>query len=408
MPLFSYQARAKDGAKMQGEIDAIDVNAVAAQLKSLGVFPLNITEKKESKFDSLSSMEISFGKKEIITNEELVFLSRQLYTLTKANVPILTALTGLEESASSSGLKKVISGLRRSLDEGVDLTTAMQRQDDVFPELFIGLVRIGETTGNLPIVFGDLSEYLLKEQETTRKIKSALRYPMIVLAIIAIGMVVVSVFVLPQFTKMFESFNAELPLPTRILIGFSDFIINYWYVCLAIPIIITAAVKKYLSTESGKMKWETKQLSLPLFGDLIMKATISRFAHSLAITGRAGVPMEQALGIIGPTVGNAHIEEKIKEMRLGVERGESISLNIKRMKIFPPMVVQMISVGEDSGSLDEMVTEIADYYERELDYAVGALTAAIEPVVIIFVAGLVLVLALGIFLPMISLLGSIG
>ena len=408
MPLFSYQARAKDGKKMQGELDAADINAVATQLKSLGVFPLNITEKKESKFDSLSSMEISFGKKETITNGELVFLSRQLYTLTKANVPILQALKGLEASASSPGLQKVIGGLSRSLDEGVDLTTAMRRQDDVFPELFIGLVRIGETTGNLPGVFGDLSEYLLKEQETIKKIKSARRYPLIVLSVIAIGMIIVSVFVLPQFTAMFNSFNAELPLPTRILIGFSDFMINYWYICIAIPIAISIAAKKYISTESGKLKWHTKQLSLPLFGDLLMKATISRFAHSLAITGRAGVPMEQALGIIGPTVGNAYVEEKIKTMRLGVERGESISINIKRMNLFPPMVVQMISVGEDSGSLDEMVTEIADYYERELDYAVSLLTAAIEPVVIIFVAGLVLVLALGIFLPMISLLGSMA
>jgi len=408
MPLFSYQARAKDGAKLQGEMDAANEDAVVLQLRNLGAYPVNITEKKVSQFSDISNLEVSFGKKSKITNEDLVFFSRQMYTLTKANVPILQALDGLLKSSSNPALSKVISDLKRSLDEGIDLTQALKRQNDVFPDLFIGLVQIGETTGNLPEVFGDLSVYLQKEQETRKKIKSALRYPLIVLAVIVIGLVVVSVFVLPKFTAMFNSFGAELPLPTRILIGFSDFTRDYWYICIAVPVLIAIAALRYIKTDEGKMRWHEKQLSLPLFGNLLLKSTVSRFAHSLAITGRAGVPMEQALGIIGPTVGNLYVEEKIKKMRLGVERGESISLNIKRMGMFPGMVVQMITVGEESGSLDDMVTEVAEYYDRELEYTVGALTSAIEPLVIVFVAGLVLILALGIFLPMISLMGNMG
>ena len=407
MPLFSYQARSRDGKNLSGEMDASNVDDVIRQLKELNSFPIKINKVEKSK-KNLSEFEVSFKKKEKISTKDLIFFSRQMYTLTKANVPILSALEGLLSTASSAVLASVIKDIKRSLDEGVDLTQALSRHPDVFPPLYINMVTIGETTGNLPQVFEELAIHLQKEQDTRQKIKKAMRYPIMVLGVIGVGMIIVSVFVLPKFADMFAGFNAELPLPTRILIGFSDFIQGYWYLVLPIPFVIWFGFKRYVKTDDGRLKWHELQLKLPLFGDLLLKGNITRFARSLAITGKAGVPMEQALRIIGPTIGNMHMEAKIRAMREGVERGESITANMKRMDLFPGLVIQMISIGEDTGSLDEMVSDIADYYERELNQSVEALTAAIEPLIIVFVAGLVLVLALGIFLPMISLMGAMG
>lgn len=407
MPLFSYQARSRDGKNLSGEMDASNIDDVIRQLKELKSFPIKINEVKKSK-KNLAEFEVSFKKKEKISTKDLIFFSRQMYTLTKASVPILSALEGLLSTASSAVLASVIKDIKRSLDEGVDLTQALSRHPDVFPPLYINMVTIGETTGNLPQVFEELAIHLQKEQDTRQKIKKAMRYPIMVLGVIGVGMIIVSVFVLPKFADMFAGFNAELPLPTQILIGFSDFIQGYWYLVLPIPFVIWIGFKRYVKTDAGRLKWHELQLKLPLFGDLLLKGNITRFARSLAITGKAGVPMEQALRIIGPTIGNMHMEAKIRAMREGVERGESITANMKRMDLFPGLVIQMISIGEDTGSLDEMVSDIADYYERELNQSVEALTAAIEPIIIVFVAGLVLVLALGIFLPMISLMGAMG
>ena len=320
----------------------------------------------------------------------------------------MKALEGLEETTENPALKKSIGKLKESLDEGLDLTQSLERQQDIYPAIFISLVHIGETTGKLAEVFKDLSKYLKKEHETKVKVKSALRYPTIVLVIIAIGLTIVNVFVIPNFADMYANFNAELPLPTRILMAFSDFMINYWYICLGVPALLVFAFIKYISTDKGKLKWHTKMTKLPLFGKLILQSSITRFARSLSITSAAGVPMVHALKIIAPSVGNVYIEGKINEMRAGVERGESIALNIKRSGIFPPLVLQMISVGEEAGTLDEMIQEVADYYEREIEYTIEALTAAIEPLMVVVIGSIILVMALGIFLPMISLMGAIG
>jgi len=407
MPIFNYKARARDGKQLSGQMEAANLNAVASQLRSAGIIPIEIKEKAISKVSAIANFQVSFGTPSSLKTQDLIFFSRQLYTLLKASVPVMQALDGLKGSATNPALSKIIQKLLDSLDEGVDLTTAMRRQSGVFPPLFVNLVHIGETTGRLAEVFDDLSTYLMKEKETRDQVKSALRYPAIVLAVITIGMVIVNVFVLPNFVKMFSSFGAELPLPTQILIMSSDFMINYWYFCIAIPFFLGYTFIKLISTKHGKMLWDHYILNMPLFGKLISQSAITRFARSLAVTGKAGVPMEQALRVIAPTVGNVYMEQKINEMRAGVERGESITENARRMDIFPGIVVQMFSVGEESGSLDEMIGEVADYYEREIAYTIKALTSAIEPIMALVIAGIVLVMALGIFLPMISLLGAI-
>jgi len=407
MPLFQYTGRAKDGQKLKGEMEARSTDDVARQLQSINVFPISIKEIVE-KTNSLTNLQLTIGDPSKLKIDDLVFFSRQLYTLIKSSVPILAALQGLEETTDNLTLKICITKLRESLDEGLDLTQALERQKQNFPPLFISLVHIGETTGKLAEVFRDLSTYLKKEQETKAKVKSALRYPIIVLIVIAIGLTIINVFVIPNFADMYSGFGAELPLPTQILMGFSDFMINYWYICIGVPVIVVYLFLKYISTDEGKLAWHKKMTSLPLFGKLILQSSITRFARSLSITSAAGVPMVQALKIIAPSVGNVFIENKINDIRTGVERGESISANLTRTNIFPGLVVQMISIGEEAGSLEEMISEVADYYEREIEYTIEALTAAIEPLMVVVIGSIVLVMALGIFLPMISLMGAIG
>jgi len=408
MPTYIYQARARDGQKISGQMEGQNIRAIASQLRSTGIIPIDISEKKSSQASKIANFQVSFGRPSSLNTQELIFFSRQLYTLLKASVPVMQALDGLKETTENPALKKIIANLRDSLDEGTDLTTALRRQSDVFPSLFVSLVHIGETTGRLAEVFDDLSTYLMKEKETRDQVKAALRYPMIVLTVVAIGMVIINVFVLPNFVKMFSSFGAELPLPTRILMSTSDFMISYWYLCIVIPFLMIYAFLKYINTSHGKMLWDHYMLHMPLFGPLIRQSAIMRFARSLSVTGKSGVPMEQALRVIAPSVGNVYMEKKINEMRAGVERGESITENAKRTGIFPGIVLQLFSVGEESGSLDEMIGEVADYYEREIAHSIKALTSAIEPIMAIFIAGIVLVMALGIFLPMISLLGAIN
>jgi len=407
VPYYKYTGRAKDGAKLKGEMEARSTDDVATQLRSINVYPLTIEEKTEDQVSGLTNLQVSIGDPSKLKTDDLVFFSRQLYTLIKSSVPIMKALEGLEDTTEKPIVKKSINKLREALDEGLDLTQALERQKEFYPPLFISLVHIGETTGKLAEVFRDLSTYLKKEQETKAKVKSALRYPIIVLSVIAIGLVIINIFVIPNFADMYAGFGAELPLPTQFLMGFSSFMINYWYICLGTPLLLGFAFVKYISSDAGKLVWHTKMVNMPLFGKLILQSAITRFARSLSITSTAGVPMVQALKIIAPSVGNVYIEGKINEVRAGVERGESISLNIKRTEIFPGLVIQMISVGEEAGTLDEMIGEVADYYEREIEYTIESLTAAIEPIMVVVIGAIVLVMALGIFLPMISILGAV-
>jgi len=408
MPCFNYTGRVKDGVKLKGQMEARNADEVARQLRSINIFPLTIEEKVDDKTNNKNNSLFNIANKHTLKTDDLVFFSRQLYTLIKSSVPILHALEGLESTTDNPELKKSISKIRESLDEGLDLTQALERQPENFSAFFISLVHIGETTGKLAEVFRDLSSYLKNQQNTKKKVKSALRYPSIVLIAIFVGLVIINVFVIPNFADMYAGFDAKLPLPTLILIGFSNFVIQYWYLCLGIPALAWLIFLKYINTKAGKMMWHRRIVKLPLFGKLILQSSITRFARGLAITSAAAVPIVQALKIIAPSVNNVYIEAKLDDVRAGVERGEPVSINIKRTNIFPGLVVQMINIGEEAGSLTEMINEVAEYYDREIEYSKESLTAAIEPIMVVVIGIIVLVMALGIFLPMISLIGAIG
>jgi len=401
VPFYAYKGRNSGGELMQGVLEAADENAVATQLIGSGVTPVSITATKAAKAGAPGGGEDWVAKltEKKPTSMDVQLFSRQLYTLLKSGVPIMKGLAGLQESAISKSFGRVIADLRESLDAGRELSAAMTKHPAVFDNFYLAMVRVGEMTGRLDEVMLRLFDHLEFERDMKNRVKSATRYPTFVIIAMVLAMVVVNIFVIPQFVKVFESFKAELPLMTRILIASSKFTTNYWYMLLIGSVAGFFGFKSWTKTKDGLLKWDRYKLKFPIAGKIIHKATMARFARSFALSSKSGVPIVHALTVVSQTVDNAHLSKQIETMRDSVERGDSILRTSVAAGIFTPIVLQMIAVGEESGSLDDLMDEIAAMYEREVDYELKTLSAQIEPIMITFLGAMVLVLALGIFLP---------
>jgi len=398
VPLFAYKGRNARGEMMQGVLEAADSGAVADQLFSTGVTPIEINVTKAVAKTNEDSFWERLTEKKVNAMDVQLF-SRQMYTLLKSGVPIMRGLAGLQESAISKSFGRVIKDLRESLDSGRELSASMRRHPDVFSAFYLSMVRVGEMTGRLEEVFLRLFEHLEFDRDMRERVKTALRYPTFVVIAMVIAMVVVNIFVIPAFAKVFESFNTQLPLMTRILLASSEFMLHYWGLLLAAAVAAFFGFRAWIKTVKGRYEWDRIKLRIPIAGKIIHKATMSRFARSFSLSARSGVPIVQALTVVSQTVDNAFLTSRIEQMRDGVERGESILRTAVTAAVFTPVVLQMIAVGEESGSLDDLMDEIAQMYEREVDYELKTLAAQIEPILISFLGAMVLVLALGIFLP---------
>jgi len=407
MPLFQYTGRTSHGQAVSGEMNGANAGIVAVQLNGQGITPLQIkiaeaaTETKNIFADFTANL-----KKKKPRLDELILFSRQMYTLQRAGVPIIRAMTGLAESTRNPYFQEVLTEIIHMLEEGRQLSAAMAHYPQVFSSLMISMVQIGENTGRLDDVFLQLSEYLDREKTTRDQVKSALRYPMFVIIAISAAMIIINIFVIPTFAKVFEGLNAELPLPTRILLGISNFSVEYWWLILGICIAAFISFKHYIKTENGAFKWDHFKIRAPIMGSIILRATLSRFARAFSMTQRAGVPLIQGLIVVSRAVDNHFIEFHIKAMRTGIERGDTLTRTAQNTNMFTPLVIQMLSVGEETGAVDEMLDQVADFYDREVDYDLKNLTSAIEPILIIAIGIMVLVLALGVFLPMWDLIGA--
>lgn len=399
MPLFHYRGRNQRGEAVTGQIDAATADLVATQLFNSGVVPIDINLSKNAGGD-LSAALRGWLASDKVRLVDLILFSRQFYTLQKAGVPIMQALRGLRDSTHNLAFAKVIDDLVTSLDSGLELSTALKRHPKVFPTLYISMIQVGEATGTLQEAFLQLAKYLELEKDTRDRIKSALRYPIFVVVAISVAMFIINLFVIPAFAKVFASFRAELPWATKILIATSQFTVAYWPLILAGVIVGIFSIRFYIKTDEGRYRWDRFKLRLPVVGGIILRATMARFARSLAITMRTGVPLVQGMTVVSRAVDNDYISERIVQMRDGIERGETIARTAIATAMFPPLVLQMITVGEESGAVDELMAEVADYYEREVDYDLKNLATAIQPILIVGIAILVLILALGVFLPM--------
>jgi MSHA biogenesis protein MshG len=397
MPSFAYSARDMRGQLLQGIVEAASAAAVADQLVGGGMTPLKIAASTATA-ERAAAVKFSWGKGAKVQHDDLLLFSRQLHSLLKAGIPITRALSGLQESATEA-MSKVIRGVRESLESGIELSTSMARQVGVFNNFYVAMIRVGELTGRLDEVFLRLFHHLEFEKLMRDQVKSALRYPSFVIMVMAVAIAVINLFVIPAFQKVFDGFGAQLPLVTRILIAFSKFMVASWPVLLAGLVAAVFGFRAWTRTPGGRFLWDRTKLRLPIAGTIARKATLARFARSFALALKSGVPVVQAMNVVSATVENAYFARAIDKMREGVERGDSVLRTAAASGIFTSVVLQMIAVGEESGTLDEMLTEVADFYQQDVEYELKTLSAQIEPILIIFLGVLVLILALGVFLP---------
>ncbi len=403
MPQFAYQGRNARGELVKGVLEGPSSGAVADQLFSTGITPVHINEASGAAAASAAGgarrFEIRFGEQPVELADLMLF-SRQMHTLLKSGVPIIRALAGLQESSQNPTLAKVVGEVRDGLESGRELSFTMRAHPKVFSSFMVNMVRVGEMTGRLDDVFLRLYEFFAFEKKMREDIRAALRYPLIVVFAITAAMFIVNIFVIPAFAKMFASFKTQLPLMTRILIGTSEAFVSYWWLMLAAIIAAVVGFRLYTAAPKGRYAWDWLKLKLPVVGSLVHKATLARFSRSFALAGKSGVPIVQSLALVAEVVDNAYLESRILQMRDGIERGESILRTAVATGVFDPVVLQMVAVGEETGEIDELMAEIADMYEREVTIEVEGLTAKLEPILLVFMGILVLVLALGVFLPM--------
>ena len=398
MPIFSYRARNASGGLVEGTLDGAASGSVADILRGQGLIPVDIREAPGRTAKPAEHASAGFMRR--IGHIDLLLFSRQMHTLLKAGVPIIRALAGLQDAAVNPEMKRVIGEVRDSLESGRELSQALARHPRVFSPFYLSMVRVGEATGLLEEIFYRLFEHLEFERYMREQVKSALRYPLFVMLAMAAAMVIVNIWVIPKFAQVFANFGTELPMMTRWLLDFSAFMLNYWPHLLAGTILAVVAFRSWLGTAAGRYAWDRFSLRIPVAGKILHKAALSRFARSFALGMRSGVPVMQALSNSAHTVDNAYVARCIDGMRQSVERGESLLRAAIGAGIFTPVVLQMVAVGEESGAVDDMMEEVGGMYRQEVEYELKTLGQQIEPILIVLLGILVLILALGIFLPM--------
>ncbi len=399
MPLYRYKIRDAQGNTQQGESEASSAEGLASLFQAQQMIPIAIDEIPDRASLSLEKL-LKFRLDAKVTLDDLNLYCRQMYTLIKAGVPLIKALRGLVATSRNPSLGNALNQVVDDLESGMELSGCYSRHPQVFPALLCHMVQVGEVTGKLDQVFIQLAVYFEREKETINRVKSALRYPTFVIVAILFAVIFVSLFVIPAFEKVFASAGANLPLATQILMGLSAFMQGYWHVLLMAAVVLFFVVRRTLKTTKGRYLWDKYKLRMPLVGSIILRATLARFSRGFNMSYTAGVPLSQALGLTARAVNNTYVGEKIEMIRNGIERGETLTRSATKTGMFTPLVLQMLAVGEESGSVDTMLDDVAEFYEREVDYDLKNLSSAIEPIMIVIIGGMVLVLALGVFLPM--------
>jgi MSHA biogenesis protein MshG len=379
-------------------MEAVSSAMVADQLLANGSTPVRITEESD-KGSGTSVLSWQFGGRRI-DPEDLILFCRQMYSLTKAGVPLLRALRGMTESACKPIMAETLQAVLDDLEGGRDLSGALRRHPRIFPPLVVNMIQVGESSGRLDESFNEVATYLTREKQTADQIKAALRYPSFVVTAIAIAIAIITLFVIPAFEKLFRSQGAQLPLPTRIILGLSNFVVSWWWAILLALVAGFFIWRAWIRTEQGALIWDRFKLRLPVVGSIIHRAILVRFARGFAMGYGAGVPLIQSLALTAQAVGNSYVQQRLGKLRRGVEHGDTLTRSAAASEMFTPLVLQMLAVGEETGSVDTMLLEVGDFYEREIEYDISRLSSAIEPILIVIIGAMVLVLALGVFLPM--------
>jgi len=403
MPLFEYKAINDIGKTITGTMEASFASAVSEYLDSQNFVPIKITEKKKTSFN----INLINTKKKVKVEEQIIF-TKQLVTLLKAGVPIISSLESLIEQTGNPTLGEVLTQIYHDVEGGSSFSDALKKHPAIFDELYVNSVRAGETGGVLDQVLERLGMLMSYEQEMKAKIKGATRYPIIVICGITIGFAVLMTVVVPKFVDLFASTGARLPLPTKILMGISEVFKGYWWAMLIGAVGIVVFSINYVKTTKGRYNWDKIKLKIPVFGNLFLKTAMSRFAHMFETLNKSGLPILQTMEIVSKTIGNVIIAEALDQVGQGIEKGKGIAKPLQESKLFPPLVVRMVAVGEQSGSLDEMLRNVSEHYDTEVNYLIQNLVTMIEPILTVTIGAIILLLALGIFLPMWEMMNAVG
>ena len=399
MPNYQYKARDKFSKPLSGVMSADNESAIAAKLNQLGYTPISIIEtKQESKITKFlgTGVKVKFA--------DLNMFTRQMATLQKAGLPILLALSALREQTENKIFKEVIAQIARDIESGLRLSGALEKYPLIFDPLYLNMVASGEASGKLDQVLERLASLREHDQSIRLRIKSATRYPLIVVIAIIVGFIVLTTLVIPRYAKIYAQYTTALPLPTQILLGINYAVTKLWWLLIIAGLAAYFLFKQYINTKLGRFTWDSLKLKIPIFGPLFLKLSISRFTRITGTLMRSGIPILKILDISSGSTGNVVVSKAIQNIKNNVAEGKGMAEPMKISGLFPPIVTQMVAVGEETGKLDDLLIHVADYYDEQVDYTVNNLTSLIEPI-LIFVLGLaVLFMALGIFLPMWNLM----
>ncbi|MBV9079643.1 MAG: type II secretion system F family protein [Elusimicrobia bacterium] len=400
MPAFAYKARMLTGGLTEGVLEAPDQRSAMDQLRGQKLTPVEVVESAPSLMERIRAV---LPIKPTVKAKELVLFSRQLSTLVSAGVPLVQGLTILEEQVETKLFRGIVHSIKEDIEAGQSITDALRKHPDAFEELYVSMIKAGEVGGILDVILERLSSYLENAEALRAKVKGALMYPLVVSIIASCVTLFLLMFVIPTFAKIFASFGAELPFMTQILINTSNILRHFWYIVIAVPVGASIALKQYSKTEGGRRNIDSLMLNLPIFGILLKKVAVAKFTRTLGTLIKSGVPILQALETVAKTSGNKVIEIAIMTTRESVKEGERIAIQLRKANIFPPMVVQMVAIGEETGNLDTMLSKIADFYDQEVDVAVKGLTSMIEPIIIVVMGLVIGFIVIAMFLPMFEL-----
>jgi len=406
MASFRYNGRTARGEAVVGTLDAESAEALATHLFTRGITPIDIKPVAVTNDALVDIWHRLGGGRPRLT--DLILFSRQMYAITKAGLPLLRGLQSIAASTPNEILRATLGSVIDNLQAGRELSFALGRFPDVFTKFYVSVIRVGESSGTLDTAFLRMYEYLSLEKRIRDKLRTALRYPATVVVAIAIAIAIITLFVLPKFAPVFAALGNNLPWATRVLLGVSSFASNYWYVVAAAGIAATVAFKVWVREPAGRYKWDKLKLRTPVVGGIVRRASLTQITRSFALTLESGVPIIQGLNMIARASGNEYMTERVLALRDGVERGEGLYRTAQTADLFTPLALQMIAVGEETGALSEMLEEVADFYEREVDHDLENLSSALEPILIVSVGVMVLILALGVFLPLWDMAASSG
>ncbi len=400
MANFRYKARDKFGKLVSGIISGSDREAIASHLNTMGYLPISIKEVSEIELGLPKILDV-FNR---VTLSDINLFTRQLLTLQKSGVPLLSGLDIIEKQAKNKVFKDRLKEIIADVEHGLSLSTAISKYSQLFSEFYVNMIKAGEASGQLDEVLARLLEFGEKETDTRAKIKAAIRYPTITLAALVVAFVIVVTFVIPKFSSVFSQYKTALPLPTRILLALSFLMQHYWYLMITAAAVLIFFFFRFINTKHGRFQWDSFKLKTPIFGPLIEMLSMSRFTRTMSILIKSGLPILQVLDMASRTSGNAVISRAVDNITTSVKEGKGISEPMRLSGVFPPIVVNMVAIGEDTGKVDELLMSVSEYYDQESDYLMKNLTTMLEPMFVLALGVMVLTMALAIFLPMWNLI----